>query len=359
MIDRKNKNNHKYIDMNNYINYEQLQSISKSIQNGEIIIFPTETVYGIGADGFNEEAVRKIFIAKGRQPDNPLILHISDIEMLGKIAKNISDMEFKLMNAFWPGPFTIILPKTDLVPSIVTANLDTVAVRMPVNEIAQTIIRNCETPIAAPSANLSGKPSCTRFSDIDPELLKRVNYAIDGGDCQIGLESTVVRVINEIPHILRPGKITPEEIKSIAGDVIIDPHILGKMSNNQRVLSPGMKYKHYSPKAECILVYNDDDEKTRTKIVELTNQCLSESKKPLILCADHDLDYFKDQFRGTVNFICLGESLENISQNLFTNLRRVDEFQPDLAIIQGVNSQGLGLAIMNRLLRACQFRIYS
>ena len=349
----------KILDLSNDQDYSKLQKASDIIKNGGLVIFPTETVYGLGTNGLDEDAVKKIYIAKGRKPDNPLILHICDIEMLGKIAKNISDIEFKLMNSFWPGPFTIILEKTDIVPYTVTGGLDTVAVRMPNNEIARNLIKYSDVPIAAPSANISGKPSGTSLSDIYKELSYNVDYMIDGGSSQIGLESTVVRVINNIPHILRPGKVTPEEIKDVVGDVIIDSSILGKIDKNKKVLSPGMKYKHYAPNSECVLVYNNDISKTRSKIIELTEQCLKDSKKPVVLCLDSDLNYFKNHFRGTVNFICLGDSLESISQNLFSNLRKIDAFNPDLAVIQGISSEGIGLAIMNRLLRACQYHIYS
>ncbi len=352
-------NDEKILDLSNDQDYSKLEEAGSIIRNGGLVIFPTETVYGLGTNGLDGEAVKKIFIAKGRKPDNPLILHICDIEMLGKIAKNISDVEFKLMNSFWPGPFTIILEKTDIVPSTVTGGLDTVAVRMPNNEIARNLIKYSEVPIAAPSANISGKPSGTALSDIYKELSYQVDYMIDGGNSLIGLESTVVRVIDGIPHILRPGKITPEEIKNVAGNVIIDSSVLGKIENNKKVLSPGMKYKHYATNAKCVLVYNKDISKTKNKIIELTNQCLKDSKKPLILCLDSELDYFKNQYRGKVNFICLGDSLESISQNLFSSLRKIDEFKPDLAIIQGVDSEGIGLAIMNRLLRACQYNLYS
>lgn len=338
--------------------YSKLEEASTIIRNGGLVIFPTETVYGLGANGLDEEAVKKIYIAKGRKADNPLILHICDIEMLGKISSNISDLEFKLMNAFWPGPFTIILNKASIVPSIVTGGLETVAVRMPNNDIARNLIKFSEVPIAAPSANISGRPSGTNINDIYKELSYDVDYIIDGGSSQIGLESTVVRVIDGIPHILRPGGITADQIEEVAGNVIIDQHILGKLDSNQKVLSPGMKYKHYSPNTKCVLVYNNNIEKTRKKMINLANECLKNSHKPLIMCSDDNLDFFKNEFKGVVNFISMGNSLNDISKNLFSNLRKVDSYNIDLVIIQGVESNGLGLAIMNRLLRACEYNLY-
>lgn len=179
--------------------------------------------------------------------------------MLKTISQNISDIEYKLINKFWPGPFTIILERTSIVPNVVTGGLNTVGVRMPSNKIAHELIKYANVPIAAPSANISGKPSGTNLDDISEELFNKVDYIVNGGSCDIGLESTVVRVINGIPHILRPGKITAEQIKSVAGDVVIDEHVLGKLEINQKILSPGMKYRHYAPKAKCILVYSKDN----------------------------------------------------------------------------------------------------
>ena len=308
-----------YLDLTTNQNYNKLQEAGKVILNGGLVLFPTETVYGIGANGLNEIAVKKIYIAKGRSSDNPLILHISDYDMLKTISQNISDIEYKLINKFWPGPFTIILERTSIVPNVVTGGLNTVGVRMPSNKIAHELIKYANVPIAAPSANISGKPSGTNLDDISEELFNKVDYIVNGGSCDIGLESTVVRVINGIPHILRPGKITAEQIKSVAGDVVIDEHVLGKLEINQKILSPGMKYRHYAPKAKCILVYS--------KMYNIKNKIDIGSK----------------------------ENLEEISKNLFTDLRKVDKYNPDIVIIEGVNKSGMGLAIMNRLIRACEY----
>ena len=188
----------KYLDLKNDKDYTKIKEASKIINNGELVLFPTETVYGIGADGLNEQAVKNIFIAKGRKQDNPLILHISNIKMLDRIAENITELEYKLMENFWPGPFTIILERTKIVPNIVTGGLDTVGIRMPSNEIAKWLIEYANTPIAAPSANISGRPSGTNVEDIFKELSDKVNYIIDGGQCEIGVESTVVRVVDGV-----------------------------------------------------------------------------------------------------------------------------------------------------------------
>ena len=350
-----------YLDLSHVENnseYIKLEAAANTIRNGGLVLFPTETVYGLGADGLNPDAVRKIYEAKGRKSDNPLILHISNIEMLGRIAKNITDVEFKLMNAFWPGPFTIILNKTDIVPDIVSAGLDTVGIRMPSNEIAQNLIKFADTPIAAPSANISGRPSGTNIDDIYQEFADKVDYFVDGGECNIGVESTVVRVINDVPHILRPGKITAEDIKNVAGNVVIDKNILGKLTPSEKVLSPGMKYKHYAPATNCMLVYNEDNSLIRESILNIIADCKNNSKKTLIMCLDENAKYFCDKLNNDIPIINLGKNLEEVSKNIFTDLRKADTYDVDLIIIQGVKSDGLGLAIMNRLLRACNYNIY-
>lgn len=339
--------------------YTKLKEAGDIIKNGGLVLFPTETVYGLGANGLDPEAVKKIYLAKGRKQDNPLILHICDIAMLSTIAKDISDIEFSLMNAFWPGPFTIILNKTDIVPDVVCGGLDTVGIRMPSNEIARNLIKYAQVPIAAPSANISGKPSGTNIPDIFPELASKVNYIIDGGECSIGLESTVVRVIDGTPHILRPGKVTADDIKKVAGNVVIDKHILGKLEADKKILSPGMKYKHYAPNTTCYLVYNENINNTCSKITTLADNSIKSGNKPLIMCLSNNLDYFKNKYRGTVPIIDMGKDLDSISQNIFTDLRKADNYNVDLIIIQGVSSDGLGLAIMNRLLRACNYNLYN
>lgn len=196
--------NEKYLDLRNSFDYEKINIASEIIENGGIVLFPTETVYGIGANALNDNAVEKIFKAKGRAQDNPLILHISDMSMLDEIATNISELEYKLMDAFWPGPFTIILDKKEGIANTATCNGNTVGVRMPSNKIAHELIKRANCPIAAPSANISGKPSGTNIEDIFEELKDKVDYIIDNGECEIGIESTVVRVINDEVKILRP-----------------------------------------------------------------------------------------------------------------------------------------------------------
>lgn len=325
-----------------------IQKAADVIKNGGLVLFPTETVYGIGADGLNSDAVKKIFEAKGRAQDNPLILHVASIDMVENIAKNISDLEYKLMDAFWPGPFTIVLDKKDIVPSVVSAGLQTVAVRMPASEIARKLIENAKTPIAAPSANISGRPSGTCLADIYDELADKMDYIIDGGRCEVGIESTVVKVEEGNVRILRPGKITKEQIEEIAGSVTLDEHIFNVVKNNDVVLSPGMKYKHYAPNSKCSLIYSEQNASMVNKIKEISK----EYKRPVIICSSENTKLYQD-----IKILDYGskENYEEIASNIFRLLREVDKLGPDIVLIEGIKKQGIGIAIMNRLLRACSY----
>ena len=329
----------KYLDLRDNYDKENLKEAAEYIKQGKLVMFPTETVYGIGANGLDQNAIKNIFIAKNRAQDNPLILHVSSIDMVTTIAKDITSLEKKLMNSFFPGPLTIILKRKDSVPDIVTAGLDTVGIRMPSNQIARDLIELANTPIAAPSANISGRPSGTNIQDIFNELNEKVDYIIDGGETQIGLESTVIRVIDNKIHILRPGKITYEDLSKYA-EVIIDKHILGTTETNEKILSPGMKYKHYAPNTKCILIYSNNKSKMIDKMKKLEND------NTLIITNEQNIKLFK-------NAISYGNTLEEISHNIFKILRQVDQSNKELIIIEGVKPEGLGLAIMNRLIRAC------
>ena len=328
----------------------ELNIVSSKIASGELVVFPTETVYGIGTNALMADKCKKIYEAKGRPSDNPLIVHVSDKEMLLKYVKNVSDVEEKLIDKFMPGPFTLILKKSDLIPDTVTAGLDTVAIRMPDNKIACEIIKKAGVPIAAPSANVSGKPSGTNLEDIKEELGEKVFALVDGGSTQIGLESTVVKVTNGIPKILRPGKVTAEEIKDAVGVVEIDSHVLGKVDEKEKVESPGMKHKHYSPNTKCILVDIEDEDRKIRKISEVLNRNVALIGFPKTAeLLEKETDFNKE------NFYNFGETEEEISKNIFSTLRKVDSKNYDLILIEGVKPKGLGLAIMNRLLRTCDY----
>lgn len=329
-------------------NYKDiLKKIGKEVKNGKLIVFPTETVYGIGANSLNKEAVSKIFDAKGRASDNPLIVHISNINMLENIVYNINDIEKKLINAFWPGPLTIIMKKKDIIPENVSGGLNTIGVRMPDNSIARELIEYAGVPIAAPSANKSGRPSGTLIEDIKQELDGKVDYILDAGNSKIGLESTVVKVIDNTVRILRPGKITFEQLKRVVELVEIDENVLKKYDDNKKVLSPGMKYTHYAPKTKCVLVYSKDSKKLINKINEISSQ----NKDVLVLGRTNNLDKYNSKYK-----LDMGNTLEEIAHNIFKKLRQVDEYNASIVIIEGVDNKGLGLAIMNRLLRACGHR---
>ena len=327
------------------INKKELDDVVKNLKEGKLIVFPTETVYGIGTDTYNKKGCLNIYKAKGRPVDNPLIVHVSDYEMLKRCVKNISKVEEKLINAFMPGPFTLILEKKEDIPEVVTSGLDTVAIRMPDNKICNKIISELGKPIAAPSANRSGLPSGTNLEDIIDELKSSVDIFIDGGDTEIGLESTVVRVIDDVPCILRPGKITAEDILKVVGKVKIDQYVLNEVDDKTEVLSPGMKHKHYSPKTLCILLDVNDAEKE--KVIEFIKD------KNICILGVGKNTYNTDR----LNYLSMGSTVEEISKNIFSLLRDVDKRKYDLILIESVPIEGLGLAIMNRLIRTCGYSI--
>lgn len=332
----------KIFDFKKEINSEELKQAAKSIQNGNLVIFPTETVYGIGANALNYKAVDNIFLAKGRENDNPLIVHIADFDMLDDLVDNISPLEKKLMDAFMPGPFTLILKKKDIIPNNVSANLDTVGIRMPANKIAHDLIKEANIPIAAPSANISSRPSGTNIEDIKEEFNNKVDIIIDGGETSVGLESTVVKVIDGIPTILRPGKITPEDIIEIIGICKLSDNLFKKADGI--VESPGMKYKHYAPNNKCILIYSEDE----NKLIDLVQKNIK--SKTLIIGNEKHKDKY-DSYK----YLSYGITLDDISHNIFSLLRKADKYEPDLIIIEGVKKEGLGIAIMNRLIRASSY----
>lgn len=316
----------KWIDK---IDINELNICADIIRNKGTVVFPTETVYGIGANALEEEAVKKIYEAKGRASDNPLIVHISDKEQIDELCIIENDIEKSLINEFMPGPFTLVLKKKSIIPNVVSANLDTVGIRMPSNKIANSFIKACKVPIAAPSANVSGKPSGTKIEDIEGELEGKVDAFIDGGISDIGLESTVVKVIDNIPVILRPGRITAEEIKQAIGCVKINDKVLGKVEKGEKVESPGMKYRHYAPNTKCILIDIEDEELKIKRINEIIKQNQNS-------CVLGFLEH-KDKI-NLKKYIVLSkkDDLEEFSKNIYTELRKVDNYNVDLVIIEAV-----------------------
>ena len=315
---------------------DELIIAKKELDNKGLVIFPTETVYGLGANALNANAVDKIFKAKKRASNNPLIVHLKNKDEISKYAVINNDIEQKLIDSFMPGPFTLILQKKDIIPSNVTCNLDTVGIRIPVDEIAHNLLNILDYPIAAPSANMSTKPSGTLINDIIPEFDGKVAYIIDGGESTIGLESTVCKVIDNIPIILRPGFITQEDIESTVGVCKVSEYVMREAKG--KVESPGMLYKHYSPTTKCILVNRD-------KMMEISKQYV----KPVIIGSSNlsKIDCLK--------FYNYGDDLVTIAHNLFKLLRVADKDKASVILIEAVNPEGLGLAIMNRLIRTCEY----
>lgn len=320
-----------------------ISAAAEILRRGGIVAIPTETVYGLAADAFNPDAVKKIFEAKGRPQDNPLIVHISSFEQIYSIAAVVPDSAEKLAEKFWPGPLTIILPKRDEIPLETSGGLDTVAVRMPSHPIAREIIsRSC--PLAAPSANISGFPSPTAFEYVEADMTGRADAVCDGGDCTVGVESTVITLAGDVPTLLRPGGITPEQLESVLGKIKIDDAVLNPMKQGETAASPGMKYKHYSPKAEITVV--------RGNIYEFSDK-VNGSDFDGVLCFEGEEGYFPD--KKTVTFGKADDSLSQ-AQRLFDALRELDGKGAHTVASRSPSKNGVGLAVCNRLYRAAAFR---
>lgn len=325
------------------------------IRGGGLVVFPTETVYGLGANALNEDAVKKIFLAKGRPQDNPLIVHISNIEQISLLVKSIPQVARKLMDKFWPGPMTIILEKTELIPSATSAGLDSVGIRMPSNKIARELIAAANVPIAAPSANISGRPSPTDVDRCIEDLDGKVDFIIGGSMCKVGVESTVIDCTVYPPCVLRPGGITLEMLKEIDRNIYIDPAIMEKPNVNLKPKAPGMKYRHYAPKAPLKIV-NGDLKKTIAKINEIVQNYIDENKVVGIMATDETIENYKN---GIVISLGSRKNLDIIAKNLFETLRIFDDKKVDLILSEAFEENGVGLAIMNRLKKSAGFDIIS
>lgn len=317
------------------------------IKNGEIVAIPTETVYGLGADAMNPDAVDKIFQAKGRPSDNPMIVHVANIDQVDPLVDSISDTARALMEAFWPGPLTLIMKKSESVPSIVTASLDTVAVRMPQHEIAIAFIQSCDCPLAAPSANQSGKPSPTNAEQVYEDMNGRIPLILDGGPCRVGIESTVLDISGEVPIILRPGAVTREMLADIIPDVEMDPAVLAPLKSDEQPKSPGTKYKHYAPNADLVVV-----EGAEVAISRYICKAMMDDRRQgidsVVLC------YQESQRNYVGKTIILGSRFRpnSVAENIFNALRQIDQMQCTKAYVEGLEPEGMALAVMNRLYRA-------
>ena len=330
---------------------EIIQTAAKILQEGGLVAFPTETVYGLGGNGLDNSACEKIYLAKGRPSDNPLILHISEFEELNPIVREISPAAQKLMDAFWPGPLTMVFPKSDIVPEKATGGLDTVAVRFPNHPVARAIIHAAGLPIAAPSANSSGKPSPTRASHVEFDLNGKIDMIVDGGAAEWGLESTIVDVSGEVPMILRPGAVTKEMMEEVVGTVEIDPAILQKPAADLKPKAPGMKYTHYSPKAEVVLVKGET-----IAVVDEINRLAAEDMAHGFKTGVMATEETKDLYKADI-ILSLGsrERPEEIGANLFKYLRKFDFLGAERVYSEVFSEEGEGMAIMNRLNKAAGY----
>ena len=337
---------HKFMDE------EILQEAGNIIKNGGLVAFPTETVYGLGGDALNKESSKKIYAAKGRPSDNPLIIHICNIEDLKPIVEEIPEDVFRLAEAFWPGPLTIIMKKSDLVPKETTGGLDTVAVRMPSHPVALKFIEYAGGYVAAPSANVSGRPSPTKAKYVIEDMTGRIDMILDGDGIDIGLESTIIDMTGEIPEILRPGYITKDMLEKVLGEVRVDQTILD-MNCKEPPKAPGMRYRHYAPKGQLTIV-EGEAYKTIDKINELTKEAQAKGEKVGIIGTEET----KDKYLGnSVKSVGKRRDEDSIARTLYTILREFDDEGITVIYSESFSECAMGQAIMNRLLKAAGHNI--
>ena len=377
------------IEERNHIKDEELKEAAGILRSGGLVAFPTETVYGLGGNALDEDAARKIYAAKGRPSDNPLIAHVSCVEEVAPLVKEIPEAGRKLMEAFWPGPLTMIFPKSEKVPYGTTGGLDTVAIRMPDDPVANRLIALAGVPVAAPSANTSGRPSPTTADHVWQDMNGRIDMIIDGGPVGIGVESTIVDVSSSVPAVLRPGAITMEMLEEVLGEVSVDPAILGPLSADVRPKAPGMKYKHYAPKADLTLVepgtgteresgaeqVTGAEQKTGAdwntgaapetgldetqlqamirKVRELSREKIEAGYKVGVICTDESRGCYTD---GEVRSIGARKSQASVAHNLYALLREFDDLGVDYIFSESFPKDHLGQAIMNRLSKAAGYK---
>ncbi len=320
----------------------ELRHAAELIRAGEVVGIPTETVYGLAANAFDAAAVEKIFRAKGRPSDNPLIVHIADFSAVYEIASEIPPLAKKLSEAFWPGPLTMIMPKSPKIPLITSGGLDTVGIRMPSHPAAKRLIELCGVPLAAPSANLSGSPSPTTAQRVFEDMNGRIPAIIDGGESDVGVESTVIAFEDNGVRILRPGGITREMLLTVAKSVTVDPGVLNELSEGAVARSPGMKYKHYAPKAQVILIKGESG---AYREYVLKNAC----------AGDFCLVFEKGEAAPDLPYLCYGATPGEQAHRLFECLRRLDELGAKRVFARCPSPEGVGLAVYNRILRASGF----
>lgn len=316
------------------------------LRDGKTVIIPTETVYGLAADACNPDAVKRIFEAKGRPQDNPLIVHVSDFDQIAELVTVLPDQARLLAEHFWPGPLTMILPKSEKIPLVTSGGLDTVAVRLPENAVARAIIRAAGTPLAAPSANRSGSPSPTTVQHCIDDMWGRVDAIVASNSCTVGVESTVISLCGAQPVLLRPGRVTLEQLREVVGTVQLDRGVTERLSENSKVLSPGMKYKHYSPRADVVLLNGNIEQYAEYLMKHCENG-------EYAVCFKEDIPYL------AVPFLSYGAAENHLEQAacIFDVLRSLDKLGVSRAYVHAPHPDGVGLAVYNRLIRAAGFEV--
>ncbi len=320
-----------------------IEHAAEILKKGGIVAIPTETVYGLAASAYDENAVKKVFLAKGRPQDNPLIVHIADIDDLKTVARDIPDSAFAAAKRFWPGPLTMIFKRTDKIPAGVSAGLDTVAVRMPSDKTAREIIKK-SVPLAAPSANTSGRPSPTSAQYVLDDLDGKIDAVVMSGNCEVGVESTVITLVTNPPRLLRPGAVTVEQLREIFPDITVDNAVLSEPKNGERVASPGMKYKHYAPKTETYLVEGSS---------ESFANFVNSKENAAAVC------FREEESKITVPKLCYGTASDEatLAHSVFSVLRSADNLGVQEIYVHAPSKSGVGLAVYNRLIRAAAFRV--
>lgn len=328
----------------NELNTESIDRAAALLRVGEVVGIPTETVYGLAANAFDEKAVAKIFKAKGRPQDNPLIVHISAFEEIRELVSAVPEAAKKLADAFWPGPLTIILPKSSRIPDAVSAGLPSVAVRMPSHSVARAVIARAGVPLAAPSANLSGSPSPTNAKTVFDDMQGRIPLILDGGGSRVGVESTVITLCTEVPRVLRPGGVTVEQLRAVLGAVEVDDAVLHQLKAGETAASPGMKYKHYAPRADITIV--------RGSLAQFRQYVAEQAADAFVLCFAGEERYFPHAVPYGA-----AESDSEQANRLFDALRELDALGAKTVYARCPSLDGVGLAVYNRLIRAAGFHL--
>ncbi len=333
------------------------------MKQGGLVAFPTETVYGLGGDALQEQAAEHIYAAKGRPSDNPLIVHISRLEQLYELAGEVSPEARKMAETYWPGPLTMVFKKSDLVPKTTTGGLDTVAVRFPIHPVAMELIEDSGTYIAAPSANISGRPSTTTAAHCVEDLMGRVDAIVDGGDCEIGLESTILDVSTDKPQLLRPGAVTLEMIEETLGmSITEDAALKGPLAEGVKPKAPGMKYRHYAPKAEMLLVEGDNEASKAKAIIKLVSEHKAQGQRTAVLCSDECIDDIRAMDVKALDDVVIKavgsrDDEKGTAHRLFELLREMDAEGVEFIAAEGYTEAAIGKALMNRMKKAAAWQI--